>query len=336
MKRRPVVGVTMGDAAGIGPEIIVKCLMDPDIYEICRPLVIGDADVLEGAAAMLGNRIKVKSLVEPEEASFIVGSIDVLDLGNLALGDFKPGEISVASGRASFQYIKRSVELALAGRIDAITTAPINKEAVNRAGFRYPGHTEILADLTVCSDYAMMLVSDTLRVTHVSTHISLRGACAGVKKGNVLKIIALSEKAARSLGFTSPRIAVAGLNPHAGEGGLFGEEEIREISPAIEEARMSGIMASGPYPPDTVFLRASRGEFDVVVAMYHDQGHIAVKMLGLEEGVNVTIGLPIVRTSVDHGTAYDIAWKGVADHRSMRRAIQLAAEMAGRKAKAST
>lgn len=334
MKRRPIVGITMGDASGIGPEIIVKCLMDADIYEICKPLVIGDADVLEGAAAMLGSRIEVKSVVEPERASFAIGAIYVLDLGNLALADFRPGEISVASGRASVQYIEKAVELALAGRLDAITTAPINKEAVNRAGFHYPGHTEILAELTGCSDYAMMLVSGSLRVTHVSTHVPLREACASVKKGSVLRTIALSEKAAQSLGFVSPRIAVAGLNPHAGEGGLFGEEEIKEISPAIEEARRRGMTISGPYPPDTVFLRASRGEFDVVVAMYHDQGHIAVKMLGLEEGVNVTIGLPIVRTSVDHGTAYDIAWRGVADHRNMRRAIQLAAQMADRKAMA--
>jgi 4-hydroxythreonine-4-phosphate dehydrogenase len=333
MKRRPTVGITMGDAAGIGPEIIAKCLMDGDIYEICRPLVIGDADVLEGAVAMLGSRIGVRS-IGTEGAPFVAGAIYVLDLGNLTMADFEPGRISVASGRASFQYIERAVELALAGRLDAVATAPINKEALNRAGFHYPGHTEILADLTGCDDYAMMLVSGPLRVIHVTTHISLREACASITKGGVLRAIALSQRAARDLGFASPRIAIAGLNPHAGEGGLFGEEEITEISPAIEEAKMRGTRASGPYPPDTIFLRASRGEFDVVVAMYHDQGHIAVKMLGLEGGVNVTIGLPIVRTSVDHGTAYDIAWRGLADYRSMRRAIQLAAEMADRKSKA--
>jgi 4-hydroxythreonine-4-phosphate dehydrogenase len=336
MSHKPIVGITMGDACGIGPEVVIKCLNDREVYESCRPIVIGDTDVLKEAALMVGAGARVRPIGGPGTAAFVFGSIDVLDMNNVSPDELEPGVMSAAAGRASFEYIREAVALASAGEIDAIATAPVNKEAINRAGYHFTGHTEILAELTGCMDYGMMLVSGPFRVTHVSTHVSLRAACDVVKRDNVLRTIALSDRAMREFGVESPRIAIAGLNPHSGEGGLFGEEEIREITPAIEEAKRRGIMAFGPYPPDSIFLRASKGEFDVAVAMYHDQGHIAVKMLGLEEGVNVTIGLPIIRTSTDHGTAYDIAGKGVADYRSMKKAIQLAAELAIGRAKART
>jgi len=336
MNGKPVVGITMGDASGIGPEVIVKCLVDESVYEACNPIVIGVADVVEDVASRLGMKVKVNAVKDIEEANFSFGTIDVLDLGNLALSEFNPGEASTAAGRASVEYVEKAVRLALSGRIDAMATAPINKEAVNRAGYAYPGHTEMISHFTDCDDYAMMLASGPLRVVHLSTHLSLVEACGRIKRQNVLKTIFIAHRSMQSLGFRSPRIAVAGMNPHAGEGGLFGKEEILEISPAIMEARKRGLNVSGPYPPDSIFLRASKGEFDVVVAMYHDQGHIAVKMLGLEEGVNITIGLPVIRTSVDHGTAYDIAGKGLADPQSMKKAVKVAAEMASRKANAIT
>ncbi|MGQ9514434.1 MAG: 4-hydroxythreonine-4-phosphate dehydrogenase PdxA [Thermoproteota archaeon] len=336
MSRKPVIGITMGDAPGIGPEIVVKCLLDKEVYELCNPIVIGSAGVIEDATSKFCDMLKVRSVNRVADASFQFGTIDVLDLDNLVPKDFHPGEISAKAGKASIEYIKEAVRLALSGMIDAIATAPINKEAVKRAGYEYAGHTELLAQLTNCKDYAMMLVSGQLRVVHVSTHVSLIEACKEVKRQNILKTILLTNRSMQSLGFRSPKIAVAGMNPHAGEGGLFGEEEIREISPAIFDARARGVNVSGPYPADTVFLRASRGEFDVVVAMFHDQGHIAVKMLGFEEGINITLGLPVIRTSVDHGTAYDIAWKGFADPRSMKKAVLTAVEMTFRKANAST
>jgi len=336
MSHKPIIGITMGDASGIGPEVIVKCLTDEGVYEVCNPIVIGASEVIVDAVSRLDMEMKVNAVKEVEEADFSFGTIDVLDLGNLTLSDFIPGKASTAAGRASVEYVEKAVALALSGRIDAMATAPINKEAVNRAGYSYPGHTEMLSHLTNCEEYAMMLASGTLRVVHLSTHMSLVEACGRVKRQNIIKTLYITHRSMQSLGFSSPRIAVAGMNPHAGEGGLFGKEEILEISPAIMEARTRGINVSGPYPPDSIFLRASKGEFDVVLAMYHDQGHIAVKMLGLEEGVNVTIGLPVIRTSVDHGTAYDIAGKGLADPQSMKKAIIVAAEMASRKANALT
>jgi len=334
MSDKPVVGITMGDASGIGPEVIVKCLMDEDVYEVCNPIVIGAADVIKDEAFRLSMKIKVNAIKDIEEANFNFGTIDVLDLENLTPSEFNRGEASTVAGRASVEYVEKAVQLALSGKIDAIATAPINKEAINKAGYAYPGHTEMISRLTDCEDYAMMLTSGTLRVVHLSTHLSLVEACGRVRRENILKTICIAHRSMQSLGLKSPRIAVAGMNPHAGEGGLFGKEEILEITPAIMEAKTMGVNVSGPYPPDSIFLRASKGEFDLVVAMYHDQGHIAVKMLGLEEGINITIGLPVIRTSVDHGTAYDIAGKGLADPQSMKKAVIVAAEMASRKANA--
>lgn len=327
MTDRPVVGVTMGDGAGVGPEVVAGALVMGEIQGLARCLVIGDAWRLEQAIGLTGSRLQVRRCLDPAEASFEPGVIDVIDLGLLPR-DLPFGRVDPRAGHAAFAYIERAVELALAGRIAAIATAPINKEALHAGGHLYPGHTEILAHLTGTRRYAMLLVTPLLRVIHVTTHCSMRQACDRISRERVLTVIRLGHKILADAGMSSPRIAVAGLNPHAGEGGLFGAEEEQEIAPAIRDAQAEGIDASGPWPGDTVFLRAKNGAFDLVVAMYHDQGHIPVKLMGLETGVNVTVGLPIVRTSVDHGTAFDIAGTGQADPRSMAEAIRLAVQLA--------
>lgn len=327
---RPIIGITMGDAAGIGPEIIDKALSKEETYKVARPVVIGDAAVLEDASKVAKAQVEIRPVDEPSSAKFEHGTVNVVDLKNIVLRELKMGKVQAMAGKASVEYVKKAVEMALKGEIDAIVTAPLNKEAMNLAGYDYAGHTEILADLTNTEDYAMMLVAGKLRVVHVTTHVSMRQACSLIKKDRVLITIKLTNEAVKGLGLPNPKIAVAGLNPHAGEAGMFGDEETKEISPAIEDAKRMGINVVGPMPPDTVFLRASKGEYDAVVAMYHDQGHIPVKMLGFESGVNVTIGLPIIRTSVDHGTAYRRAGLrlGTGDPTSLEEAIKLAVQMA--------
>jgi 4-hydroxythreonine-4-phosphate dehydrogenase len=319
----------MGDGAGVGPEVIVKALTDKAIYDQCRPLIIGDSGIITRAAAIAKTPVTVRGINKIEESHFMYGTLDVLDLKNLP-SDLPFGKVDGRAGKAAYEYIEKAVRLAMQKEIAAVVTAPLNKEALKLGGYSYPGHTEILATLSNTKNYSMMLVSDALRVIHVSTHVSIRKACDLVKKDRVLRIIKLADETLRKLGISSPRIAVAGLNPHAGEAGLFGTEEIEEIIPALEEARKAGLQVQGPVPPDTVFYRASvKREFDIVVVMYHDQGHIPLKLQGFEAGVNVTVGLPFIRTSVDHGTAFDIAGKGTADSRSMTEAIQLAATMSG-------
>jgi 4-hydroxythreonine-4-phosphate dehydrogenase len=318
----------MGDAAGIGPEIVVKALTVKKTYDLCRPVVVGDLGIMERATSIVKAPVAVRGIGSVAEAHFVYGTLDVLDLANLP-SDLPFARVDARAGRAAYEYIERAVRLALAGEIDAVATAPLNKEALKAGGCPLPGHTEILADLSGTRDFSMLLISKSLRVIHVSTHVSLRRACDLVKRERVLRVIGLADEALKRFGVASPRIAVAGLNPHAGEGGLFGAEEIEEIVPAVAQARERGIDATGPVPPDTVFFRAAvKREFDVVVVMYHDQGHIPLKLSGFEEGVNVTVGLPFVRTSVDHGTAFDIAGTGKADSRSMTAAIRAAAAMA--------
>jgi 4-hydroxythreonine-4-phosphate dehydrogenase len=326
---KPIIGITMGDATGAGPEIIVKALDDRGVYDVCRPLVIGDLGIMERAAGIVKLPLKFRAVEDVAAAAFAYGTADVLDLKNLP-ADLPFATVDARAGKAAYEYVAKGVELAMKGEIDAIATAPLHKEALNAGGYHYPGHTEILGDLSGAKDYAMMLTGGSLRVIHVTTHVSLRQACDLVKKARVLRVIELADLAARQLGFATPRIAVAGLNPHSGEGGLFGDEEIKEIIPAIEEAKGRGFDVTGPVPPDTVFYRAAlKNHFDIVVVMYHDQGHIPLKVLGFEEGVNVTVGLPFVRTSVDHGTVFGKAGKGTADSRSMSESIYLAARMAG-------
>jgi 4-hydroxythreonine-4-phosphate dehydrogenase len=327
-KQKPVVGITMGDGAGVGPEIIAKALTDKTIHDLCRPLIIGDKGIMERAAAIVKASVTIRGIGDVAEADFVYGTLDVLDLKNVP-ADLPFSKIDGRAGRAAYEYIEKAVQLAMAGNIDAIATAPLHKEALKAGGCSLPGHTEILSSLSGTRQYAMMLISKSLRVIHVSTHLSIRKACDLVKKERVLGIIKLADAAMRNFGISSPRIAVAGLNPHAGEGGLFGTEEIEEIIPAIQEAQRSGICATGPVSPDTVFYRtAIKHDFDIVVVMYHDQGHIPLKLHGFEDGVNVTLGLPFIRSSVDHGTAFDIAGTGTADSRSMKEAIRVAAAMA--------
>ncbi len=339
MSKLPIVGISAGDPAGIGAEVTVKALNDPAIYQICRPLVVGDAAVLAEAVKFCGLGLKINAVKGPEEGRYEYGVIDVLDMAQLGPGEHQYKEATAAQGRAAFAYVAKNIELALAGRIQATVTAPINKAAINLAGYHYAGHTEIYADLSKTKDYCMMLADGNFRVAHVTTHVALREACERIKKARVLKVIELANAALRKLGLERPRIAVAGLNPHCGEGGLFGREEIDEIIPAIQAAQKEGIDAQGPVPPDTVFTKMAGGLFDLVVVMYHDQGHIPIKMKGFKfdeatgqmgavAGVNVTLGLPIVRVSVDHGTAFEIAGEGRANAESMIDSIRLAAWLA--------
>jgi 4-hydroxythreonine-4-phosphate dehydrogenase len=329
----PLIAVTMGDPAGIGPEIVARTFAEEGFGDEGRAFVVGGPAMLERAARLLGLPIRANVIAEPEEADFEPGAVDVLAVGELP-EDLPFGVLDARAGDAAFRYVERATELANGGRVGAIATAPLNKEAMHLAGHKYPGHTEILAHLTGTEDYAMMLVTDELKVIHVSTHVSLREAIERVRPERELAVIRLAHASMRKLGVEDPRVAVAGLNPHAGESGLFGTEDAERIAPAIEEARARGIDASGPHPPDTVLMRARRGVFDIVVVQYHDQGHIPVKLMGFDTGVNVTVGLPFFRTSVDHGTAFDIAGTGEADHASMRAAIDLARRLAGAEAEA--
>ncbi|MBI3989059.1 MAG: 4-hydroxythreonine-4-phosphate dehydrogenase PdxA [candidate division NC10 bacterium] len=332
--RRPLVGITIGDPAGIGPEVVLKALAEEKMYTLSRPLVIGDARIMERALGLCHLDLPLKVISSPKEVEGRFGLVEVLDLQNADPDLCSPGQLSAACGRAAVEYVFKATDLALANEVDAIVTAPLNKEAMRAAGFAYDGHTEILAERTGTKDYAMMLVVGRFRVIHVSTHCSLREAIEKVKTPRVLSVIRLAEQAVRGLGVRRPRVAVSGLNPHAGEHGLFGDEEAREIAPAVEEAKAEGIEATGPYPPDTIYARAKRGEFDIVVAMYHDQGHIPIKLVGFHWGVNVTVGLSIIRASVDHGTAFDIAGKGIADARSIVETAKIAAKMARSRKKA--
>lgn len=318
------IAVTMGDPNGIGPEITVKAHADP----ARRPpvVVIGDPDVLARACRTTGTALTVRAIDSVAQARPAPGVMDVLTEGGLP-ADLAPGTVDARAGMACFRYVRRGVELALRGEIRALTTAPINKEALRLAGLPYPGHTEILAGLSGTKDYAMMMANDELRVVLVTVHQSLRTALDALTTARELEIIRLTDRTLRGGGLAHPRIAVAALNPHAGENGLFGREDLDIIEPAVRVARAEGIEASGPWPADTVFMRARAGEFDAVVAQYHDQGLIPVKYLGLERGVNITIGLPFVRTSVDHGTAFDIAGHGTADHTSLLTALHQAADL---------
>ena len=315
----------MGDPAGIGPEIIVHAVSNPEIQKICRPVVIGARNILEESFRLAGqvfrpNVITSTAMVDPSP-----GTVNIMDIGSIR--DVRREKASAEGGRASAACIKKAVELAISKQIDAVVTAPISKEAFKAAGLKWPGHTEMLAELTGTTDYAMMLVGGPLRVILVTIHTAIRNVPALITKASVLKTILLAKKACDMLGLKNPNIAVAGLNPHAGETGIFGSEEIEAISPAVKDAQRLGLPVSGPYPPDTIFHKGYKGEVDIIVCMYHDQGLIPLKMICFDTGVNVTVGLPIIRTSPDHGTAYDIAWKGVARPSSMIEAIRLAARL---------
>lgn len=329
MSNKPIIGITMGDAAGVGPEVIVKSLQEQEIYQHAHPVVIGDAKILERAAKDLSVETSITKISEADDLTQTSpGEILCVDL-DLLPEDLTVGQVSPAAGDAAFQYLRAAIQLANEKKIQAICTAPLNKEALQKGGHMYPGHTEILADLTGTKDFSMMLSSPKLKVIHVTTHIGLLDAIKMVQPERVLKVIKLADQTLKDSGIKQPKIGVCGINPHAGENGLFGYgEEEEKIIPAVQLAKEQGMDVEGPLPADTLFFRAQRGDFDIVVAMYHDQGHGPIKVLGLEAGVNITVGLPIIRTSVDHGTAFDIAGKGIVDEGSMLEALRQAIELA--------
>lgn len=340
-KGRFRIAISMGDAAGIGPEITVKALNNPQIYERCIPIVVGDRAPLEDAIRFTQSGLQLRTVEHPSEALGEYGTIEMIDLNLLKKGDWQYKTVCASSGEAAFQYIVRSISLAMERAVSAVVTGPINKEAINLAGHHYSGHTEIFADYTHTRDYGMLLTSDSLRVIHVSTHVSMREACQLIGKHpeRVESVIRLAHEGMLQLGIERPRIGVAGLNAHCSENGLFGDEEEQSIIPAIEACRREGLNVEGPVPPDTIFVKAIAGKYDVVVAMYHDQGHIPLKLVGFKidpatgkyssmAGVNVTIGLPIIRTSVDHGTAFGKAGEGRANEESLIDSIQTAIVMA--------
>jgi 4-phospho-D-threonate 3-dehydrogenase / 4-phospho-D-erythronate 3-dehydrogenase len=326
--KRPLLAVTLGDPAGIGPEIVLKALAHPEVHDTARLLVLGDRRILERAARFPGMpALTVNIVTDPAQGLYQPGSLTLLDLANAAPEDCPSGQIGIPSGRAAVETVFAACDLATAGIADAVVTAPLNKAAMNLAGYHYAGHTELLAQRTGAQKVSMLLVGPKLRVLHVSTHVALEEAIRRVTRQRVAEVIEIAYHACRALGFEAPRIAVAGLNPHASEDGLFGDQEQREIMPAVLDCRQRGFTVSDPQPPDTVFLRAARGEFDIVIAMYHDQGHIPIKLMAFDDGVNVSIGLPIIRTSVDHGTAFDIAGTGRAREDSLLAAIRVAVQM---------
>lgn len=332
---KPILAVTMGDPSGTGPELLTKAFVLPEVRDVCRPVVIGDASVVRAAIAITQVPAQVRVIAHPSDASDAPSLIDVIDLANLDAARLVRGSIDPASGKAAFEYIQRAVELTLAGDAHAIVTSAINKAALHAAGHHFDGHTELLSELCGRPKVTMMLVADNLRICHVSTHVSLREAIERARPERIVSVIEIARAGVQELGIPNPRIAVAGLNPHAGEGGLFGDEEIKYISPAIEQARARGWNVTGPYAGDTVFFRTLQGQFDCAIAMYHDQGHVAAKMLGIWRGVNVTLGLPIIRTSVEHGTDFDNAGTGRGDPRSLVQALRLAATIASNRLRAT-
>jgi 4-hydroxythreonine-4-phosphate dehydrogenase len=329
-KHLPVIGITMGDPSGVGPEIIIKALSDKRLYRLCKPVVLGDPDTLAFYMERLKDYpVAMNEIANIGEAKGVPGQMDLISLSRLKPGQFFPGKPAVEGGKAMVKYIITAVEMALKGELSAMVTCPLNKALMNEAGYPFEGHTQLISQLTGTAEYVMMLAGKRLRVTLVTIHCALKDVPHRINKENVFQTIRVTHEAlANDFGIEMPRIAVAALNPHAGEKGLFGKEESEIIFPAIERARKAGMNVSGPLPADSLYPKAASGGFDVVVNMYHDQGLIPLKLLHFSDGVNITLGLPIIRTSVDHGTAYDIAGKGVADPESLKAAIRMAAEMA--------
>ena len=346
MLDKPIIGITMGDPASIGPEIALKALTEQKIYDICRPLIVGDAGVFNHIIQKLGLDTQINVIQSVQEAKFEFGRPDVFDLNNVDIDKLEFGVISAMAGDASFKAVTKVIELALAGEIDATVTGPINKKSVNEAGHHYAGHTEIYAEYTGTKKYAMLLVEESMKVIHVSTHVSLRQACDLVKTDRIVEVTELLHNGLISLGEKNLKIGIAGLNPHAGDSGLFGTEDDLEILPAVQKALALGYDVEGPVPADTMFSKAATGYYGGVVAMYHDQGHIPFKLTGFKwnpekkqmdsvKGVNITMGLPIIRTSVDHGTAFEIAGKGIASADAMVLAIESAVQLAHHKTTAT-
>lgn len=326
--RKPAIAITMGDPCGIGPEVVVKALADPRVYASCRPVVIGNAYAMQQAVKVAGQPLAVRETADPAAAGLDPAIVEVVDIHNLNPEDITVGQLSVPCGKAAMEWVTKAGQLALAGVVDGIATAPLNKEAASRAGFQSIGHTELLQELAGVKTIATMLLSKNLRVVHLTTHRSLRVACDYVKKERILEFLQLTHDSFVRWGFPQPKLAAAGLNPHNSDGGLLGNEESEEIAPAVAAARERGIDVVGPIPADSVFHQAIQGRYDAVLAMFHDQGHIPVKVYGFEESVTANLGLPFVRTSVDHGTAFDIAGQGLAQQISMLESIRLAVALA--------
>jgi 4-hydroxythreonine-4-phosphate dehydrogenase len=325
---KPAIAITMGDPCGIGPEVVVKALADPWVYDSCRPLVIGSTYAIEQGLKVAGLHLRVSRIDDPAGAGRDPTSVDVLDPGNLNPEDITVGKISPQCGKAAMEWVTKAGELAMQGAVAGLATAPLNKEAASLAGYESIGHMELLQELSGAKTVATMLMAKNLRVVHLTTHRSLRLACDYVKKERILDFLQLTHESFVKWGTAEPRIGVAALNPHGSDGGLLGNEEAEEIAPAVEDAKLKGILAAGPVPADVVFHQAIQGRYDAVLAMFHDQGHIPVKVYGFEESITANLGLPFVRTSVDHGTAFDIAGRGMATHTSMLEAIRLAVAFA--------
>lgn len=334
----PILAITMGDPAGIGPEIAAKAFSSEKVTDICNPVLIGNTYIMNNAIRLTGINLRTNQIDEIEQAKFLPGFLNIINIEETDIENIQIGEISSKAGNVAFRAVKTAIDLAMQNKVHGTVTGPINKEAINMAGYHFSGHTEIYAHYTNSKKSAMLLIDENFRVIHVTTHVSLRQACDLVKKERIMDVISLINTELKNMGVQSPRIGVAGLNPHSGDGGLFGDEEIKEIIPAIQEARKYGINAEGPVPPDSLFALARGGKFDVCVAMYHDQGHIPFKLMGFQwdekmqvmksvSGVNVTLGLPIIRTSVDHGTAFEIAGKGIASPDALINAIEYAVRL---------
>ena len=326
MNKLPVIGITMGDPSGIGPEIISKLYIHENIHEICRPVVIGDPGVM---AECTRGSIRISEISDCREISADPGTIEIIRVSNLDSSSYQPGKPSLEGGTAMVEAVLKAVEFAREGQISAMVTCPINKALMNSAGYNYQGHTQLISSLTDTEDYVMMLAGSKLRVTLVTIHCSIRDVPSKISEENIFRTIRITGDALRNdFGIKDPVIAVTALNPHAGEEGLFGKEENTLISPAIKRAAAAGYSVKGPFPADTLYPRAVKGEYDAVVNMYHDQGLIPLKLMHFSDGVNITLGLPVIRTSVDHGTAYDIAGKGIADHNSLKAAVIMASDIA--------
>jgi 4-hydroxythreonine-4-phosphate dehydrogenase len=341
---KKIIAISVGDPAGIGPEVCVKALSNAMIYDMCHPLIVCDSVCIKWAIDFCGLDLKINLIDSPEKGKYTFGTIDILEMSNIDVLNFSYGHVSVNTGKASFEYVLKVIELALQNKVHATVTGPINKEAIRLAGYSFAGHTEIYAHYTGTTKYAMMLADKHFRVIHVNTHKSMLESIKSITVERVLETILLANKALQDMGIEQPRIAVNGLNPHAGENGLFGTEEIEFIMPAIREAQKLCINADGPHPPDTVFPKMQGGQYDCVICMYHDQGHIPTKLIGFQynhlinkwesmSGVNITLGLPIIRVSVDHGTAFDKAGKGEANPESMIQAITYASKFSNQKYK---
>ncbi|MSQ13692.1 MAG: 4-hydroxythreonine-4-phosphate dehydrogenase PdxA [Dehalococcoidia bacterium] len=325
---RPLVAITIGDPCGIGPEVVAKALVLREVTDLCRPVVIGSAAVMRDAVRVAKASLAVRTLTQPQAATGEYGVVEVLDLENLAPSAVTVGKLSATAAKAAVEWVLHAGRLCLDGTVKAMATAPINKEAASLAGYKAVGHMELLQEQSGAKNVATMLMTKGLRVVHLTTHRSLRRACDAVTRDNVLGKILLTHQCFQDWGFPSPRIGVAALNPHASDGGLLGTEEAEHIAPAVAEARRQGVDATGPVGADVVYYQAIQGKYDAVLAMYHDQGHVAIKVHGFEESVSLNLGLPFVRTSVDHGTAFDIAGKGVASAVSMTESIRIAAHLA--------